>query len=193
LTELAVRDEEGIFSRLGVERSPTSLTLPPDLAYDDFEEIGHFIGVMHDAANWWLGSWLIQGEMLFGDKVYQAAEITRRSPRTLINVASICRRVPESCRNPNIKFSLHAEVAALEPREQRRWLKEAEHRQLSKSDLRAEIHAEKDGNDPAVLPPAVPTLEEAAWAVWHASIRSVGDIHITPSSVMLELKRALGE
>jgi hypothetical protein len=193
VTELAVREEEGIFSRLGVERSPTSLTLPPDLAYDDFEEIGHFIGVMHDAANWWLGAWLVQGEMLFGDKVYQAAEITRRSPRTLINVASVYRRVPESCRNPNVKFSLHAEVAALEPREQKRWLKEAEQRQFTKADLRAEIHAEKDGNDPAVLPPAVLSVEEAARAVWFASVRSVGDTFFVPAEPMLALRAALGE
>jgi hypothetical protein len=193
LSELALRDE-GILTRLGVERTATSLTLPVDLLYEDFEAIGEFIGVVRDASNWWLSEWLRQGEMLYGDKVHQAALLTKRAPSTLANIASIAHRIPPERRNPRVSFSVHAEVAALDPDAQTHWLTEAAERNLTRDELRSEIHAQRDvspGVD--ILPPAVPDLREAASNVWHSSVRAVGDVHITPSEVMLEMKKALGE
>ena len=191
MTEVALR-EEGLLSALGVEHTPTSLTLPPDISYEDYETVGAFIGMVGDASNWWLGSWVIQGEMLHGDKVAQASEITRRSPQTLANVASTCRRVPVANRNPKLSFTAHSEVAALEPKEQKRWLKIAEQEDLRTHELRERIRYDQAEQNGAVLPPTV-TVEEAARHVWFASRRAVGDTYLVPAEVMLELKEALGE
>ncbi len=191
MTEVALR-EEGLLSALGVEHTPTSLTLPPDISYEDAETVGAFIGMVHDASNWWLGEWLIQAEMLHGDKIHQATELTRRSRNTLDNVASTCRRVPRENRNPKLSFSAHTEVKALEPKEQKRWLKIAEQEDLRTHELRERIRYDKSENG-AVLPPAVPDLRDAAWAVWHSSRRSVGDVFLVDAGVMLTLKDALGE
>ncbi len=191
MTEVALR-EEGLLSALGVEHTPTSLTLPPDISYEDYETVGAFIGMVGDASNWWLGSWVIQGEMLHGDKVAQASEITRRSPQTLANVASTCRRVPVANRNPKLSFTAHSEVAALAPPEQKRWLKIAEQEDLRTHELRERIRYDQAEQNGAVLPPTV-TVEEAARHVWLASTRSVGNVYLTPAEVMLTLKEALGE
>jgi hypothetical protein len=52
MTEVAIREPEGLLSALGVEHTSTSLTLPADLSYEDYESIGAFIGIVHDASNW---------------------------------------------------------------------------------------------------------------------------------------------
>ncbi len=192
MTEVALR-EEGLLSALGVEHTPTSLTLPPDISYEDAETVGAFIGMVNDASNWWLGEWLIQAEMLHGDKIHQATELTRRSRNTLDNVASTCRRVPRENRNPKLSFSAHTEVKALEPKEQKRWLKIAEQEDLRTHELRERIRYDQaEQNGRVVLPPTV-TVEEAARHVWFASRRAVGDTYLVPAEVMLTLKDALGE
>ena len=196
MAEVAIREPEGLLSALGVEHTSTSLTLPADISYEDYESIGAFIGIVNDASNWWLGDWLVQGELLHKDKIYQATELTRRSPQTLANVASCCRNVPPSRRNPKLSFSAHVEVKALEPADQRRWLKTAEQEALSTHELRARVQAERAGH-PNVLEPreeeTALSVYEAARNVWIASTRSVGDVFLVPAEPMLEMRKALGE
>jgi hypothetical protein len=139
-----VGTELSLFARAGVATTPTHLSLPLDLTFEDYENLGAMIGMIRDTSNWWLGEWLIQGERLYGDEMYQAVTATGRAPQTLINIASVCRRVPKSVRRERVSFSVHAEVAALTPQEQKHWLDEAEKRSLSKAELRSEIHANGD-------------------------------------------------
>ena len=142
---MALPAEDTLLTSLGISTTPTSLTLPPDISYENYELVGAFIGRVHDASQWWLGSWLLQGEMLFGEKIYQAAELTHRSPQTLRNVASVVNRVPNSRRHKELSFSAHAEVAALEPADQNRWLEACESERLTTMELRARIRAERNG------------------------------------------------
>lgn len=151
VTEVALADE-GILTSLGVVTTSTSLTLPVDISYEDYEQIGAWIGYVHDATNWWLGAWLNQGEILFGDKIFQAALLTNRSPQTLRNVASIEHRVPSGRRNDKLSFTIHAEVAALEPEDQIRWLHTAEDEQLATHELRERIRAERAGTPDIITP-----------------------------------------
>lgn len=143
--EVSLPAEDTVLGALGILTTPTSLTLPPDISYENYELVGAFIGRIHDASNWWLGCWLNQGEMLFGDKIYQAAEATHRSPQTLRNVASVVNRVPDTRRHKELSFSAHAEVAALEPPDQERWLQTCESERLTTMELRARIRAERNG------------------------------------------------
>lgn len=193
MTELAIRDES-ILARLGASVTATSLTLSdPNLSFAEYEELCAFIGSVNRSCAWWTGDVMLAGEKLYGDEFVQAAEAFGLAPQTLANRISICRHVPPARRNPHVNFSAHAEVAALEPREQTRWLKEAEERQLTKAELRASIRAERNGEvDSDIFPPAV-TVEEAARAVWHASVRIVGDSYVVAAEPMLVLREALGE
>jgi hypothetical protein len=193
VTEVALRSE-GVLSR--VERTETSLSIPEDFEYEEFEELIALFGTAENVFIWWSADALLQGEHLYGDKVAQAAELLRRSPQTIINRTSVARRVPPSRRNPHVSFSCHAEVAALEPADQRRWLKTAEQEALSTHELRARVQAERAGH-PDVLEQRFEettlSVDAAARAVWHASTRIVGDAFLTPAEVMLEMRKALGE
>jgi N6-adenosine-specific RNA methylase IME4 len=49
--------------------------------------------------------------------------------------------IPQARRRPKVEFALHAEVAALEPIEQERWLEKAEAEGYTRAELRSEISA----------------------------------------------------
>jgi hypothetical protein len=85
--------------------------------------------------------------MRHGEYVAQVADATGLAPQTIENVISIGKRVPPERRVDGVTFSVHAEVAALPPADQVRWLKVAKEERLTKVELRAKIKPE--------LPPAV--------------------------------------
>lgn len=152
-----------IFERAGAKVTLTSLVITkPDVSYETFEELCVFIGTVHRASSWWMGDTLNQIEMRYGDLVYQAAEHLGVSPQTVKNVMSICERVPRSRRRENVHFSTHAEVAALEPEQQKDWLQKAEQNGWTKNDLRREIQG----------------LEQPAMEV-HCVCQVCGNIHYT--------------
>lgn len=134
------------------ERTETSLTLPLDFSYDEFEELLALLGTVENACIWWSSDALIQGEHLYGEEVAQAAERLNRSPQTVLNRTSVARRVPPSRRNPSLSFTAHAEVAALEPADQIRWLDTAASERLAVHELRERIRAERDGTPDITTP-----------------------------------------
>jgi len=138
VTEVALR--ESILSRKGIERTSTSLTLPPDLTYDEYEQLLSLLGMISDASRWWLADALAFGELAYADDRYvQAAQWTGLSEQACMNYASLARRVPPNRRRDGVYFSLHQEVAPLPPAEQKAWLKTAEEEKLTKAELRARI------------------------------------------------------
>lgn len=131
----------------GASVTPTSLTLSdPDLDWESFENLGRFLGVLKSASSFWVGDLLNAGEALYGEQYAQVEAVLGIGHQTLLNLQSVCRRVPKSVRRPNVTFSAHAEVAALTPNEQRHWLSETEKRALSTAELRSEIHASRNGD-----------------------------------------------
>jgi hypothetical protein len=124
------------------------LFLPEDLSYEQYESIGALLGALHQMNAFLIGDWLNYGEHAYGEKYAQAATRVGLSPQTLTNYASIANRVPPSRRRLGVSFSLHAEVAALSPNEQRHWLKVAATESLSKMELRERIRPQGE------LPPA---------------------------------------
>jgi len=119
------------------------LILPPDLPYDQYENIGAMLGNLDDMINWLLGDWLIYGEHTYGHKFAQAAVVTGKSEQTLMNVQRIASKIPPQRRRPVVKFSTHGEVAGLPPNDQRRLLKVAETERLTKMELRDRVRAEQ--------------------------------------------------
>lgn len=143
LTALRVLEEAGAVIDNG-------LFLPPDIAFEKYEQLGSVLGVLHQMNSFLIGDWLLYGEHTYGEKYAQAADRVGLSEQTLANYASIAKRIPPSRRRPLVSFSKHAEVAALPPAEQTKWLKETEDDNLTKAELRVRLR------DAGALPPARP-------------------------------------
>ena len=169
----------------GVRVTATSLTLPEDLEYDDWEDIG---GTLQDLArskernlvlaereikitNWWIADWINFGDRKYGEKYAQAIELTRLlgpelKEQTLANIASVGKQfTPDRRRaDPAITWSHHAEVAYLEPQQADAILDRVEAEGLSSRDVRSEVVRQKDknnGDDPDEAA-AIRALQSAA-------------------------------
>lgn len=133
--------------------SPSRLDLSsrPDLSVETCMSLAAFFGQINNSSRWWIAGLLEYVEMRHGEFVAQVADATGLAPQTIENILSISRRVPPERRVDGVTFSVHAEVAALPPVDQSRWLKIAKEQRLTKVELRAKIKPE--------LPPAVrPTM-----------------------------------
>lgn len=102
---------------------------------------GHRLGAMTRCSQWWLGDWIHYGTARWGEKYKEAARITGYDVQTLRNIAYVARQVDVSRRRDNLSWSHHAEVCALEPDEQDRWLDFAAEQRMSVSDLRLELRS----------------------------------------------------
>lgn len=148
MSDLTPFGSGSILERAGASVTLTSLQLSdPDVSYETLEELLAFAGTVHKASSWWIGDTLNQIEGRYGDKVYQAASSLDLAEQTLMNMMSVCKNVPRSRRRETLKFSHHAEVAALEPEAQSMWLQAAEDNAWTKVELRKAIKGK--------LPPAV--------------------------------------
>lgn len=158
--EVAVHDhEQGYQLLVQLEQSgaitATSLNLPPDLPFDQFEALAYMFGRIRDQSAWVIGDLLNYGEKAYGHKYAQAEAATGLAEQTLMNYSSVCGRVPKSRRRKGLKFSHHAEVASLSPDDQNHWLSLAYKGGWPRSRLRFELDEWKrqkilDAMDPTV-------------------------------------------
>jgi len=131
----------------------TSLTLPVDLPWDQYESLAFMLGQLHRTSAWLIGDLLNHGEKIYGETYAQAEAVTGLSAGTLQNYTSVCSRIPRNRRRAAVPFSTHAEVAYKEPQEQEYWLDQAEQEAWTKAELRIAIKA-NDAVQNAGLPPA---------------------------------------
>lgn len=138
-------DEESTSSVITVdgviigETTEVSLKIydPESHSYELYEHMGRALGNYNRRMQWVIGDWLNLVEKIFPDRYSQAMEATGLAKQTLINRASICERIPVSRRRQGVPFSVHAEVAYLEPREREHWLNEAKRNGWDRDELRA--------------------------------------------------------
>jgi hypothetical protein len=117
--------------------SPTALTLPPDLSYEEWRTTGHALGRLGKAVQWWLGDWLLHGESHFGEAFAQAATETGYSEESLRGFLWVSSRIPPSVRRSTLSWSHHQVVAGQDNAEE--LLLRAECQQLSVSRLREAV------------------------------------------------------
>lgn len=148
MSDLVPFGHDSILEKAGAKVTLTSLQITdPDVSYETLAELLGFAGTLHKASSWWIGDILNQIEARYGDKVYQAATVLDLRPQTIMNIMYVCSHIPRSRRRPQVNFSIHAEVAALEPEEQKEWLVKAEENGWTKQEIRRARKGE--------LPPAV--------------------------------------
>lgn len=117
--------------------TPVALDLSAaDLSWERYVGVLVWLGTLHKRMAWYTGDALNYGERHFGEEMAQAVSVLGMSERTLINRRWVCANVPPARRVPELSFSHHDAVAALGPREQRRWLREALEQKWSRERLR---------------------------------------------------------
>lgn len=119
----------------------TELRLPPDISYSSYEALAMMLGRVKRSTSWLIGDLILYGETVYGEKYAQAITLTGLAEQTCANYASICKNIPPSRRRVGISFSLHQEVAYLEPQQQNEWLDKAEQQEWTKAKLRYELQA----------------------------------------------------
>lgn len=102
---------------------------------------------MTRCSQWLLGDWIRYGTARWGEKYTEAARITDYDVQSLRNIAYVAGKVEASRRRDNLAWSHHAEVCALEPEEQDRWLDLAASERMSVADLRIELRAARRCGD----------------------------------------------
>lgn len=149
---LAQLEGTGALSRLGLHLDD------PNLTYDQAEAIGAMLGDMQDCIRFAIGDWLLLIEQLFPEEWSQLAEVLNMSEESRREYMRVAERVPRSRRRKGLKWSHHRAVAALEPAEQKQWLKRAADEGLSHHAMRDALR--ESGAPPEPPPsPALRTCE----------------------------------
>lgn len=147
MKELAKHEnDELIFPRCKI--TVTSLEIPEDATFREWETIGDTLRKIDGSRLWWWGDWCNHGERRFGEKYTQALEASDYSYQGLANAAWVARQVDISRRRENLTWSHHLEVAHLKPADQDRWLARAEEKGLKRGEIRRLIQAEKMAAEP---------------------------------------------
>jgi hypothetical protein len=142
------------------------------LSFDEWNRIGMQLSLIADSSAWWLGDWLVYGEIHFAKRYQHAIAKTSLEYQTLRNYAWVVRRFPMSRRRDELSFQHHAEVAGLPEREQDEWLERACAGRWSRNQLRARLRESRklgpspaDPPDPAVLRLSVSAERQRRWAL----------------------------
>ncbi|MGM1062480.1 LmbU family transcriptional regulator [Saccharothrix sp. Mg75] len=124
--------------------TPVGLAFPRDVTFESWEQAGQRISRIASSSAWYLGDWLVFGQDKYTDRYRRAVEAVGLDYQTLRNYAWIARKFDASRRRPGLPFQHHAEVAALPPAEQDRWLDRAEREQWSRTALRRALREARD-------------------------------------------------
>jgi hypothetical protein len=178
--------------------TPVSLDLTdPDLPFESYEMLGAYLGRMNRSCSWWIGDWLVFGEGVYGERFAQAVTATGLSEQTLLNRAYVCRNVSREMRRANLPFSVHAEVAPLPPKEQRRWLDRAAEHNWTVKDLRSNMKHRRTDTPPPVTgdpdPDSDVLLEVAKAILRDARPAEDSQHHLIPNEDIARLRGVLGE
>jgi len=96
--------------------TPVSLTLPVDLKFEEWCDIGGTLGRARNSLQWLIGDWWRYGDQ-YGHDLAQQVDQWGLAFHTCQNYASVCSSFEISRRRENLSFRHHAEVAALAPQE----------------------------------------------------------------------------
>jgi hypothetical protein len=140
----------------------TSLTMHAGTPMNAWEEIGRSLGSISRSSKWLLADWLVQGEALYGEHYAQGMDATGLSYQTLMNLATVGRRVAPEVRRGDLSHAHHAEVTKFETAdEQSHWLEVAAAEKLTVKALRERIRGPKA--EPAGPVAKIAALIERWW------------------------------
>jgi hypothetical protein len=115
------------------------------ISFPEWIEHGRRLGRMGRGIGWWIGDWLRFGNAAYGERYAPAVRATGYDRQSLMNMVYVASSIEPERRREDLSWSHHAEIAALEPDEQDRWLERAERDRLSVRCLREAIRTERRG------------------------------------------------
>jgi hypothetical protein len=120
------------------------------MTYPEWADQGRWLGTIGRCSQWWLGDWIRYGTARYGEKYTEAAKLTDYEVHSLRNMAYVASRFPDvSRRRDKLSWSHHAELAALNPEEQDKWLSRAANEKLSVSALRTALRESRQPRESA--------------------------------------------
>jgi hypothetical protein len=144
-TEVVKRSElMDILRRLELSGACSATHLDPserEWTIQEFIAVAAYLSRLNAATQWWIADLLIAAEARWGEAFAQVADAVDRSPRTVLNWTWVARKIPPSRRREGVGFTLHALVAALEPKEQTLWLERAEEQRWTAAELQEQLRA----------------------------------------------------
>lgn len=165
----------------------TGLNLPTTIGEDEYEALGALLGRMHEAMRWAIGDYIIQGEALFGERVYQLCEALGISEESKQQYIRVALAIPLPRRRPDLTWSHHRVVYARPPQEQDEWLAAAEEHRWTLAELGEHIYGEsrdrKRASLQAVYDAALNLFDGSSWN---------GSEFVVTVGLMAELGDALG-
>lgn len=126
-----------------VQFTRVGLVFTGDLRFDEWQILGQSLKDFEHAVHWWIGDWLNYGERKWGEMYTQATEETGYKEKTLRNDKWVAGRFELSCRQDNLSFQHHAEVAGLPQETALELLERAENEGMSTGELRVEAQRAK--------------------------------------------------
>jgi len=168
----------------------TSLHIRANLPVEEWKRIGLRIGAISESSVWWLGDWLVYGQRTYPDRYQRAIKETELDYQTLRNYAWVAGRFQAGRRRHTLSFQHHAEVAALPPPDQDKWLDKAERLKWSRNQLRnnlREARASEAGTSRAsAVRVSVNIPQEQAQAWQEAAKRAQQELPQWIASVLTE-------
>jgi DNA modification methylase len=135
-------DNEGFETpslRLPGRVSRIALELPEGLTFEQWEQVGRFLGRVESSVMWLIGDWWRYGDHRYGERAAQALDSETFEFQTFMDAGWVAGKIEPSRRREVLSFSHHKEVAALEPADRDRLLDSAEAECWSRNRLRAEV------------------------------------------------------
>jgi len=105
------------------------MTFQEELPFEEWQQIGQRFGEATKRFSWALGDWLVYGgtnykKRLSAEMFEEAEKTTGVDRASLLNLATVCRRIPIEKRIPHLSFEHHQAVASIANVESRfGWLK----------------------------------------------------------------------
>jgi len=121
--------------------TPVSWEPRKELDLREWLEHGRRLGLLGRGVAWWIGDWLLYGNLRHGERYARASRVTGYERQSLMNMAYVASRFEVNRRRGALSWSHHAEVAGLSIDEQEHWLTRAQDDRMSVHSLRTEVRA----------------------------------------------------
>jgi len=96
------------------EISATSWTAPSNLSFEQWQEVGRKFQQVSGSVRWWVGDWLNEGELRYGETYTQAIEVTGNRLQYLKDCKWVAAAVEKSLREDVLSWTHHKYVAKLD-------------------------------------------------------------------------------
>ncbi len=91
-----------------------SWTAPSSLTFEQWQEVGRKFQTVSGSVRWWVGDWLNEGELRYGETYTQAIEVTGNRLQYLKDCKWVAAAVEKSLREDVLSWTHHKYVAKLD-------------------------------------------------------------------------------